>query len=58
MGGVRLLSITLCARRGVYKLCMKKDCEINDLTAEEVFEAVVMELVAAGAMIPEKEEKK
>lgn len=58
MGGVRLLSITLTARRGVYKLCTKKNCEIKDLTAEEVFEAVVMELVSAGAMIPEKEENK
>ena len=57
MEGVRLLSITLVARRGVMNLCRKKKCEIKDLSADEVFEAVVMELVAAGAIIPEKEEK-
>ena len=57
MEGVRLLSITLVARRGVMNLCRKKKCEIKDLSADEVFEAVVMELVTAGAIIPEKEEK-
>lgn len=57
MEGVKLLSITLVARRGVLKLCQQKDCKINDLSAEEVLEAVVMELVTAGAIIPEKEEK-
>jgi hypothetical protein len=57
MGGTRLLSITLTARRGVLKMCQKKGCEIRNLSAEDVFEAVVMELVNAGAVIPEKEEK-
>lgn len=55
--GVRLLSITLVARRGVLKMCQKKDCEIKDLSADEVLEAIVMELINAGAVIPEKEEK-